>query len=60
MGSLRESLTRLRDHVELQRDGLEDADVVEVATDLAREQTLYEMTLAVSSKLLNLSLLDYL
>jgi len=39
---------------------LADADVVTVAAELARVQTFYEMTLATASKLLNLSLLDYI
>jgi len=39
---------------------LENADIVQVATELARQQTLYEMTLASASTLLRLSLFDYL
>lgn len=39
---------------------LENADIVQVATELAQRQTLYEMTLAVSARLLRMSLLDYL
>lgn len=37
-----------------------DADIVQLATDLARTQTFYEMTLATASRLLNLSLLDFI
>jgi flagellar hook-associated protein 3 FlgL len=40
--------------------GLENADIVLVATDLARRQSLYEMTLATASRLLGLSLLDFI
>jgi len=43
-----------------QAAALENADIVQVATDLARRQTLYEMTLASASKLLRLSLFDYI
>lgn len=43
-----------------QAAALENADLVQVATDLARRQTLYEMTLASASRLLQLSLFDYL
>ena len=39
---------------------LEEADIVQVATDLARTQTLYEMTLTTAGKLLSLSLLDFI
>jgi flagellar hook-associated protein 3 len=40
--------------------GLANADVAQLASDLARTQTLYEMTLAASSKLLGLSLMNYI
>ena len=39
---------------------LEDADIVQAATHLARQQTLYEMTLASLARLLRLSLFDYI
>jgi flagellar hook-associated protein 3 FlgL len=43
-----------------QADMLQDADVVSVATELARSQNLYEMTLASAAKMLSLSLLDFI
>jgi flagellar hook-associated protein 3 len=39
---------------------LEDADAIQVAIDLARTQTLYEMSLATASRMLSVSLLDYI
>jgi flagellar hook-associated protein 3 len=57
---LKNSLESIELRAEQQADALQDADVVQVAADLARTQTLYEMTLSVSSKLLTVSLLDYL
>ena len=39
---------------------LQDADLVELAIQIARSQNMYEMTLASASKLLNLSLLDFI
>ncbi|MCK4275927.1 MAG: flagellar hook-associated protein FlgL [Phycisphaerae bacterium] len=39
---------------------LQDLDLTEAVVQLARTQTLYEMILASSSRLLNLSLLDYI
>jgi flagellar hook-associated protein 3 FlgL len=54
------SLETLKFNSESEANTLQDADVVEVATELANTQTFYEMILASSSKLLNLSLLDYL
>ncbi len=49
-----------RDNADDQAALLQDADVVDVATKLARSQNLYEMTLASASKLLSLSLLDFI
>jgi flagellar hook-associated protein 3 FlgL len=43
-----------------QANMLQDADIVNVATELARSQNLYEMTLASAAKLLSLSLLDFI
>ena len=37
-----------------------DADLVQVITDMTRTQTLYQMTLATASKMLSLSLLDFM
>lgn len=39
---------------------LQQADVASLAIDLSRTQTLYQMTLASTSKLLSLSMLDYM
>ncbi len=39
---------------------LEQADLLQLAIDLARTQTLYEMTLVTASRLLSLSLLDFI
>jgi hypothetical protein len=39
---------------------LRDADVTQVAIDLARYQVLYEMSLNVAAKMFDLTLLDYL
>jgi len=50
----------IRDNADDQAALLQDADVVDVATKLARSQNLYEMTLATASKLLSLSLLDFI
>lgn len=60
MDNLRLSLEDNRDATKQQADTLEQADIMQVAIDLARVQNLYEMTLATASKLLNLSLMDFL
>jgi len=60
LASLSESLEQQQAQADDQAARLENADIVQVATDLARRQTLYEMTLASASKLLSLSLFDYI
>lgn len=39
---------------------LQEADIAEIATQLARRQTLYEMSLSVAGKLMSMSLLDFI
>jgi flagellar hook-associated protein 3 FlgL len=58
--TLEASLETLKFNSETEADKIQNADIVEVATELANTQTFYEMILASSSKLLSLSLLDYL
>jgi len=60
VGTLNTSLENIKASADNQAGALENADIAEVATDLARTQTLYEMTLASTARLMGLSLLDYL
>ncbi|MCX5673218.1 MAG: hypothetical protein NTU94_18030, partial [Planctomycetota bacterium] len=60
MTGLKDSLGNRRDLVQQQADATENADIVEVASDLARRQVLYEAALTSASRLLSLSLLKYL
>jgi len=60
MTGLKESLGNRRDLVHQQADATENADIVEVASDLARRQVLYEAALTSAARLLSLSLLKYL
>lgn len=60
LDSLDQSLGNLQATADEQAAGLEDADIVQLATDMARTQTLYEMTLATASNLLSLTLLDFI
>lgn len=60
LDTLDESLETRKTYTDEQAALLEDADIVQVATQLARQQTLYEMTLASLSRLLRLSLFDYI
>ncbi|MFP4355591.1 MAG: flagellar hook-associated protein FlgL [Phycisphaerae bacterium] len=54
------SLETLKFNADTESSRIQDADILEVATELASTQTFYEMILASSSRLLNLSLLDYI
>jgi len=58
--TLRGSLDAVRNTAGDQADQIENADVVDLSAELARAQTLYEMTLATASRLLKLSLLDFI
>jgi flagellar hook-associated protein 3 FlgL len=58
--TLRSSLTSTGALAKQQADSLQNADITQVSVDLAREQNLYQMTLASAAKLLNVSLLDYM
>ncbi|MFW6133282.1 MAG: flagellar hook-associated protein FlgL [Planctomycetota bacterium] len=60
MDKLTTTLENIRSEAEVEKNRLGDADLTQVATDLARTQTLYQMTLASASRLLSLSLLDFL
>lgn len=60
LDALDQNLQNIQATADDQAAGLENADMVQLAADLAQTQTLYQMTLAVAYKLLSLSLLDYL
>jgi flagellar hook-associated protein 3 FlgL len=60
LGSLKESLQNIQANTQDESSVLEQADIAQVATDLSRRQTLYQMSLSVAAKLLSVSLLDYL
>ncbi|MFO8012989.1 MAG: flagellar hook-associated protein FlgL [Phycisphaerae bacterium] len=60
MTGLDEGLEARQQQTEDQTYAIENADIVQAATDLARRQTLYEMTLASAAKLLSLSLFNYI
>ncbi|MCE5186744.1 MAG: flagellar hook-associated protein FlgL [Planctomycetaceae bacterium] len=67
VGGRIQTLTSLRDTIEEMKMNsddevalLRDADVTQVAIDLARYQTLYEMSLNVAAKMFSLNMLDFL
>lgn len=60
MDTLSGNLDNIKYAVETESATLEEADIAQVAIDIALQQTLYEMSLSIAGKLLSLSLLDYL
>ena len=60
LATLDEGLENIKAHTDDEAAMLENADIIQVATQLARQQALYEMTLASASRLLGLSLFDYI
>ncbi|MCE5326325.1 MAG: flagellar hook-associated protein FlgL [Planctomycetaceae bacterium] len=60
LDGLSSSLATMKEGAEGQASSLQSADVAEVATELARYQTFYEMTLSAAAKIMNVSLLDYI
>jgi len=60
MSSLKDSTKNMSDNSRQQADALENADIIDVASDLARRQVLYEMSLSTASRLLSMSLLNYM
>ena len=60
LDNLGESLTNLRNHLQDEKNAMQNVDIAQLATELARMQTLYQMTLQASSRLLSLNLMDFL
>ncbi len=60
MDTLRYSLEDIQGNLESQRSAIQDTDLVEVATQLAWNQTYYEMMLATAARVLNMSLISFL
>lgn len=60
LSSLQQSLDNSQSNVKDQADSIQSADITQVAVDLSKAQTFYQMTLAAAAKVMNLSLLDYM
>jgi flagellar hook-associated protein 3 len=58
--NLRDSIDEMKMNTDADISRLYDADVTQVAIDLARYSVLYEMSLNVASKMFNMSLLDFI
>lgn len=60
LDDLEDSLKNLRYNAEDQTARLQEADIAQIAIDLSRRQTLYQMSLSVAAKIMSMSLLDFL
>lgn len=58
--TLSDSLKEMKYNSESEISQLQDADIAQVAVELARHEILYEMSLSVSAKLFSMSLMDFI
>ncbi len=55
-----DGLDSIKFNVQGEKTSVEEADIAQIAIDLARHEVLYEMSLKVASKLMSTSLLDFI
>lgn len=60
MQDLKSNVAAMKNSSNDQAAQLQDADIIEIATSLARTQALYQVTLSSATKLLSMSMLDYM
>jgi flagellar hook-associated protein 3 FlgL len=60
LDKLKTSLDNIKSNTTDQTTTIQQADIAQLSIDLARRQTLYQMSLAVAAKLMSTSLLDYM
>jgi flagellar hook-associated protein 3 FlgL len=60
LSSIKTSMENFRTNDQQQADTIGQADIAQVAIDLSRRQTLYQMSLNVAANLLSLNMLDYI
>jgi flagellar hook-associated protein 3 FlgL len=60
IGALSDSIEETKLGTEEDISRMQDADIAQIAIDLARYETLYQMSLAIASKMFSLSFLDFM
>jgi flagellin-like hook-associated protein FlgL len=60
LSTLESTLQSMEFDTEDETTGLQEADVAQIAIDLARREVLYQMSLSVAGKLMSTSLLDFI
>jgi flagellin-like hook-associated protein FlgL len=58
--TLKASLEDMKFNADEEISRLQDADITQVAVDLARHEVLYQMSLSVAAKMFSLSLMDFI
>jgi flagellar hook-associated protein 3 FlgL len=60
LSTLRDNLDDIKFGTDSEVSRLQDADIAQVATDLARYEVLYQLSLSVANKMFSMSLLDFM
>ena len=60
LDDLEDSLKNRKYNAEDEATRLQEADIAQIAIDLARREVLYQMSLSVAAKLMSMSLLDFI
>ncbi|MCX5633271.1 MAG: flagellar hook-associated protein FlgL [Phycisphaerae bacterium] len=58
--NLKNSLENIKNNTEDEATILQEADIAQLAIDITRRETLYQMSLAVAGRLMSMSLLDFI
>jgi flagellar hook-associated protein 3 FlgL len=60
LNALKDSLENVKFNTEDQATLLQEADIAQVAIDISRRETLYQMSLSVAARLMSMSILDFI
>jgi flagellar hook-associated protein 3 FlgL len=60
LNTLKQNLENMQFDIQDETTRLQEADIAQIAIDLSRRQTLYQMSLSVAGKLMSMSLLDFI
>jgi flagellar hook-associated protein 3 FlgL len=60
LDNLKTNLENLKSNNSDETDQIKQADIAQIAIDLSRQETLYQMSLSVAGKMMSLSLLDFI
>ncbi len=58
--TLQSSIEDMKFNADEEISRLQDADITQVAVDLARHEVLYQMSLSVAAKMFSMSLMDFI